>query len=188
MRVIDNGRGIPVGMHPVEKRETVEVVLTTLHAGGKFEAGSYAVSGGLHGVGVSVVNALSKRLEVEIERDGFKYFQPYVGEQAGRPVGEAGPVDQDRHHHHVLGRRHDLRDRDVLVRDPLAALPGDGLPEQGPDHHPSRRAGRQSSPRTPGGVTEVTYMYERGLVDFVEYINATKEPIHKTVILFEAQG
>src|SRR5688572_16354845 len=77
LRVVDNGRGIPVDMHPIEKRSTVEVVLTVLHAGGKFGGGGYAVSGGLHGVGSSVVNALSSQLEVEVSRQGNVYRQTY---------------------------------------------------------------------------------------------------------------
>jgi DNA gyrase subunit B len=189
VRCIDNGRGIPVGRHPVEKRETVEVVLTTLHAGGKFESGSYAVSGGLHGVGVSVVNALSTRLEVEIERDGNKWFQPYAMSKPAKPIEKLGPSSKTGttitfwadptifettvYSFETLSRRFQemaflnkgltISLRDERVSDELVT------PEE-------------------GGITEVVYRYDQGLVDFVEYINATKEPIHKTVILFEGKG
>ncbi len=184
VRVDDNGRGIPVDEHPVERRPAVEVVLTTLHAGGKFDGKSYAVSGGLHGVGVSVVNALSERLEVEISRDGYLWRQSYqLGDPAsvlsrGEATAETGTIitfwpdrqifETTEWSFETLSRR--LQEMAFLVR---------GLTIILTDLRPAHINGE---PRT------VTYCYQGGIADFVRYLNGTKEPVHATVIEFGGEG
>ncbi|WP_131749496.1 DNA topoisomerase (ATP-hydrolyzing) subunit B [Frankia sp. Cppng1_Ct_nod] len=180
VRVSDNGRGIPVGEHPTEKRPAVEVVLTTLHAGGKFDGKSYAVSGGLHGVGVSVVNALSTRLEVEIRREGFTWFQPYANTRPAAPLAKGAPTrktgtivtfwaddtifETTDYKYETLTRR--LQEMAFLNKGLTISL-------------------RDERPEEP---LEVTYCYAGGLVDFVEHLNASKDPIHKTVISLDSKG
>jgi DNA gyrase subunit B len=184
VRVADNGRGIPVDDHPVERRPAVEVVLTTLHAGGKFDGKSYAVSGGLHGVGVSVVNALSERLEVEVLRDGYLWRQSYqLGDPAsglsrGEATTETGTIitfwpdrqifETTEWSFETLSRR--LQEMAFLVRDLTIILT---------DLRPAHINGE---PRT------VTYCYQGGIADFVRYLNGTKEPVHATVIEFGEEG
>ena len=184
VRVADNGRGIPVDDHPVEKRPAVEVVLTTLHAGGKFDGKSYAVSGGLHGVGVSVVSALSTRLDVEVLRDGYAWRQSY---RTGDPVAPLARGEAtDRHGtiitfwpdpsifettdwiFETLSRR--LQEMAFLVR---------GLAIVLTDQRPAYINGE---PRV------VTYQYEGGIADFVRYLNGTKDPVHASVIEFGEEG
>ena len=185
VRVIDNGRGIPVDIHPKLKKSGIEVALTMLHAGGKFDGKAYAVSGGLHGVGVSVVNALSARVEVEIQQGRLRLAADLHQLQA-RSAGEGRADPQDRHHGHVLAGRDDLRDHRVHVRDDLPAAAGDGVPQPWPDHRPARRAGRPA--RRPPRTAEVTFFYKGGIADFVRHLNQTKTPIHKSVIEFGAEG
>jgi DNA gyrase subunit B len=185
VRVYDNGRGIPVDEHPIEKRPAVEVVLTTLHAGGKFDSQSYAVSGGLHGVGVSVVNALSTRLDVEIRKDGFVWRQSYENSQPVTPVtrgeqtSETGTIitfwpdgsifETTEWSFETLSRR--MQEMAFLNR---------GLSITMTDERPEHI--------TPDAPSVVTFRYEGGIADFVTYLNATKEPVHESVIDFGEEG
>ena len=102
--VIDNGRGIPVDMHAQHKKPALELILTTLHAGGKFEAKNYFHSGGLHGVGASVVNALSEKLVAHVKRDGAEWEQTFSARQADRRTQEARPVRGTGTTHLLQGR------------------------------------------------------------------------------------
>jgi DNA gyrase subunit B len=191
VRVQDNGRGIPVDMHPVEKRPAVEVVLTTLHAGGKFDAKSYAVSGGLHGVGVSVVNALSSHLDLAIRRDGYVWRQSY---ERGAPIvplarGEESPdtgtittfwpdatiFETTTWNFETLSRR--LQEMAFLNRGLTITLT-----DERPDADTADADIDSAGPRV------VTYLYKGGISDFVRYLNSSKEPVHASVIDFGEDG
>jgi DNA gyrase subunit B len=183
VRVQDNGRGIPVDKHPVEKRPAVEVVLTTLHAGGKFDGKSYAVSGGLHGVGVSVVNALSSRLEVEIRRDGFVWTQAYV--EGGRPAAplKKGAATKSTGTTVTFWADEAIFESVVYSFETLSRR----LQEMAFLNAGLSITLRDERDEVP---TEVVYCYKGGLEDFVKHLNATKTAAHDSVIHFstDTQG
>ncbi len=196
--VVDNGRGIPVDEHPVEKRPAVEVVLTVLHAGGKFGGGGYSVSGGLHGVGVSVVNALSTKLEVEVHRDGHVWRQTYEHGVPSAPLakGEATDITGTRvtywaddeifddvvYSFDTLSRRFQemaFLNRALTLelideRDPVSAVDGTAVEGVDEEEEDSRH---------------VVYYYEGGIADFVRHINARSKsgPVHSKVVEYGAE-
>ncbi|HEV7206998.1 MAG TPA: DNA topoisomerase (ATP-hydrolyzing) subunit B [Jatrophihabitans sp.] len=197
VRVTDNGRGMPVDMHPQQKRPTVEVILTVLHAGGKFDGDSYAVSGGLHGVGISVVNALSHRLEVDIHRDGFRWTQPYVDQKPAEPLkkGEASRktgtavtfwpdaqiFETTTFSFETVSRR--LQEMAFLNKG-LTIILRDERVEKVVDEDDATAAPKTT--KAPH-VKEITYLYAGGIADFVRHLNGSKEPIHKNPIYIEAE-
>src|SRR6516165_6452490 len=184
VRVKDNGRGIPVDEHPVEQRPALEVGMTTLHAGGKFDGKSYAVSGGLHGVGVSVVNALSVLLEVEVRRDGYVWTQVY---ERGDPMGplERGEATEDHGTTTTFwpdGQIFETTDwsfETLSRRMQEMAFLNKSLAISLTDLRTLDEAGQ---PRA------VKYQYEGGIADFVRYINASKDPVHGSIIDFGEDG
>jgi len=182
VRVSDNGRGIPVDDHPVEKRSTVEVVLTTLHAGGKFGGGGYAVSGGLHGVGSSVVNALSERLTVEVKRQGKHWTQWYRNGVPEGPLAESGKTEQtgttiEFWPNSDIFETVEFDYETLKTRFQQMAFLNKGLEIEVVDE------------RVSAGGRNDTFKYEQGLVDYVEYLNNAKktEVVHPEIISFEAE-
>ena len=204
VRCVDHARGIPVDMHPTEGKPAVELVLTVLHAGGKFGGGGYAVSGGLHGVGSSVVNALSIRMEVEIRRQGHVWRQAYsrgvplAPLEKGEETDETGTTitfwadeeifDTTTYDFETLRKR--FQQMAFLNKGLRITLTDERAPETEDEDDDlidveleAEGAAKDSGPRT------VSYLYERGLQDYVEFINSAKraEVIHPEIISFESE-
>jgi len=197
VKVVDNGRGIPVDMHPIEKKPAVEVVLTVLHAGGKFGGSGYSVSGGLHGVGISVVNALSTQLDVEINRDGFVWRQRYERGVPAVPLAQGESTD-------ITGTTVTFWADDVIFetthfdfetlsrRFQEMAFLNKGLTIELHDERPRVAPGSDDAvdgaDEDPTSHTlDVVYCYEGGIADFVRHLNARRGPSHPTVIDFESE-
>ncbi|MEU7422188.1 DNA topoisomerase (ATP-hydrolyzing) subunit B [Streptomyces sp. NPDC040750] len=196
VRVVDNGRGIPVGIVPSEGKPALEVVLTVLHAGGKFGGGGYAVSGGLHGVGVSVVNALSSRVSVEVRTDGHRWTQDYKMGVPTAPLAQHEAIEETgtsvtfwadpeifettEYSFETLSRR--FQEMAFLNK---------GLTIKLTDERESAKAtagADEAGADEKDEVKTVTYHYEGGIVDFVKYLNSRKgEAVHPTVIDLEAE-
>ena len=204
VRVVDHARGIPVDMHPTENKPAVELVLTVLHAGGKFGGGGYAVSGGLHGVGSSVVNALSIRMEVEIRRQGHVWRQAYsrgvpqAPLEKGEETEETGTTitfwadgeifDTTEYDFETLRKRFQQmaflnKGLRISLTDERAPEDAGGEDEEVDVELEAEQGAQEEGPRT------VSYLYERGLQDFVEFINSAKraEVIHPDIISFESE-
>ena len=183
--VRDNGRGIPVDVVASEGKPAAEVVFTVLHAGGKFGGGGYSVSGGLHGVGASVVNALSTTLEVEIERDGSKYFQSYKLGVPSAPLKAIGESN-DSGTKVSFWPSAEIFDTTIFSFEILStrfremAFLNKGLTITLTDE----RAGHVDDK---GDPTKVVYKYNGGISDFVKHLNSTKGEAHKSVIDFESE-
>ncbi|WP_276065435.1 MULTISPECIES: DNA topoisomerase (ATP-hydrolyzing) subunit B [Mycobacteriaceae] len=208
VQVTDDGRGIPVAMHSTGI-PTIDVVMTVLHAGGKFEEGAYQVSGGLHGVGVSVVNALSTRLEADVRKDGMEWFQTYDRSvpgtlRQGEPTKKTGTTirfwaDPDifettTYDFETIARR--LQEMAFLNKGLTIELTDERVtPEQVVDEIVSDHAEAPKSAEekaaevaAPHKVKHRVFHYPGGLVDFVKHINRTKTAIQPSVIDFEGKG
>lgn len=173
--VEDNGRGIPVDLHPEEKRSALEVVMTVLHAGGKFDKNTYKVSGGLHGVGVSVVNALSEWLKVEVKRDGRLYFQEY---HRGVPVKPVKEIDKAKKGE-TGTKTTFLPDGEIFKANKFKY---DTLAERMRElaYLNKNITIKILDTRTGDGDT---FHFKGGLVEFVKYLDEAREPLHKTIYI-----
>ncbi len=174
--IMDNGRGIPVDMHKTEKKPAVEVALTVLHAGGKFDHNTYKVSGGLHGVGVSVVNALSEWLEVEIRRDGSIYHQRY---ERGKTMTKLTVTGKSK----TTGTKVTFKpDKEIFKSIEFSYdVLSNRLRELA-----FLNKGLEIGLKDERSEKESVFKFEGGIVSFIEYLNKNKNPLHK-VVYFEKE-
>ncbi|MGY4688209.1 DNA topoisomerase (ATP-hydrolyzing) subunit B [Salibacterium sp. K-3] len=180
MTVQDNGRGIPVGIQEKMGRPAVEVIMTILHAGGKFGGGGYKVSGGLHGVGASVVNALSESLEVEIHRDGDVYYQNY---ERGVPKQDVQPIGTTEKH----GTKIHFKP-DPLIFDESIEFEYEILSTRLRELAFLNKGLRITfNDKRDEETEEVEYYYEGGIASFVEYLNRQKEALHDEPVFIEGE-
>lgn len=203
IKVVDNGRGIPVDEHPTEHKPTVEVVMTILHAGGKFGGGGYAVSGGLHGVGISVVNALSTRVNTEIRRQGYVWRMSFAN--GGTPITplERGEETDETGTTQVFYPDPEIFEtvefdfETLRQRFQQMAFLNKGLRitltderEFATDEGDEIAGGEEASDKKTKGHRTVSYCYEHGLRDYVEYLDSAKksDTINNEIIDFEAEN
>jgi DNA gyrase subunit B len=185
LQCVDNGRGIPVDIHPVEKKPALEVVLTVLHAGGKFGDGGYSVSGGLHGVGISVVNALSSDLSVLVQRDGFFWSQEYKLGAPTAPVKKGAVSDKTGTTVQFWPSEEIFETTDfsfeiLSTRFREMAFLNKGLRLTLTDLRPGHVDEK-------GEPLKVNYKYDGGISDFVKHLNSTRGETHKSIIFLETE-
>ncbi len=173
--VEDKGRGIPVDMHPIEKKSALEVVMTILHAGGKFDKNSYKVSGGLHGVGVSVVNALSEWMKVEVKRDGKIYFQEYKRGVPKAAVKQIGTYKSE----NTGTKTTFMPDKEIFK---VVKFHFDTVAERLRELAYLNKEVTMTLKDEAEGQEEV-YKFKGGLIDFVKYLDENRSPIHKPVYI-----
>jgi DNA gyrase subunit B len=209
VKVEDNGRGIPVDLHEGEQVPAVTVVMTVLHAGGKFGGGGYKVSGGLHGVGVSVVNALSARLYVDIKRDGYRWSQWFSNGVPDGPLEKHEATDEtgttttfwaspdvfettNYSFETLTSRFREMaflnKGLEIVVRDERSRA--ENLAEATDDATvPGEVDGKPDAvTEAPEGGIERRFKYDGGLIDYVEHLNRSKDPVHRSVISFESEN
>ncbi|WP_312460961.1 ATP-binding protein, partial [Proteiniclasticum sp.] len=178
--VVDDGRGMPIGMNEKLGKSTVEVIMTVLHAGGKFGGGGYKVSGGLHGVGASVVNALSETCEVEIRRNSKIYRQKF---EFGNPIGGLEEVGVSEHTGTTTTFLPDKTIFDEVEYD--FEILSERLRELAFLNKGLRITLTDERDEEEGKAKEESYFYEGGIKSFVEYLNRNKEVLHKEVMYIE---